>query len=114
MLNDSLYMFKKILSENSNGNNPFKPHNNSTTLIQQYPNDNSFKEQNEIRCPICLKLAWRPIKPNVCNHVFCKNCLKYWSKIKKNCPICRKEYKYVIDVDLYDFSYDFQGSLFVH
>ncbi|KAF7721476.1 hypothetical protein EC973_004656 [Apophysomyces ossiformis] len=43
-------------------------------------------------CPVCLAIAWRPIRLE-CNHVFCVRCLvKAHRKRLFNCPICREEH----------------------
>jgi E3 ubiquitin-protein ligase BAH len=40
-------------------------------------------------CPICMNIAWRPIRL-VCGHVFCVRCLiKQQKKHMPNCPVCR-------------------------
>lgn len=45
-------------------------------------------------CTICLTKIERPFKTK-CNHVFHKECLDDWLKIKSNCPNCRKSLKYI-------------------
>lgn len=40
-------------------------------------------------CPICMNIAWRPIRL-VCGHIFCVRCLiKQQKKKMDNCPVCR-------------------------
>ncbi|CAG8513657.1 18786_t:CDS:10 [Dentiscutata erythropus] len=44
---------------------------------------------DDYQCPICLNLAWKPIRL-CCMHVFCVRCLvKSVRKGMRNCPICR-------------------------
>lgn len=39
-------------------------------------------------CSICLMDLKDP-QVTICNHIFCKECLQGWLKIKSNCPYCR-------------------------
>lgn len=43
-------------------------------------------------CSICLVelLQQATCTPNSCDHQFCLECLKEWSKQQTNCPLCRK------------------------
>lgn len=42
-------------------------------------------------CPICMSIAFRPIKLE-CGHIFCVRCLvKLKQQDKTSCPLCRKE-----------------------
>ncbi|RIB13168.1 SPX domain-containing protein [Gigaspora rosea] len=51
-----------------------------TTIIPQI---------DDYNCPICLNIAWKPIRL-CCSHVFCVRCLvKSVRKGMRNCPICR-------------------------
>ena len=43
-------------------------------------------------CSICLEDIIEDTVHLKCNHIFHKECLKEWFKIKTTCPICRKEY----------------------
>ncbi|KAF0554398.1 SPX domain-containing protein [Gigaspora margarita] len=44
---------------------------------------------DDYNCPICLNIAWKPIRL-CCSHVFCVRCLvKSIRKGMRNCPICR-------------------------
>ncbi len=47
-------------------------------------------------CPICLKNIKIPSKPDNCNHLFCKKCLEKWSNLRKQCPLCRERFTYII------------------
>ena len=55
--------------------------------------ENSHK--NDI-CSICLCLINNPKRSDNCQHYFCNNCLRKWSKISKKCPICRRKFKKII------------------
>ncbi|KAI8381110.1 SPX domain-containing protein [Radiomyces spectabilis] len=49
-------------------------------------------QPDDYGCPVCLAIAWRPIRL-VCGHVFCVRCLiKAHRKRLLNCPICRQEH----------------------
>ncbi|CAG8435833.1 2941_t:CDS:2, partial [Scutellospora calospora] len=51
-----------------------------TTIIPQL---------DDYNCPICLNIAWKPIRL-CCTHVFCVRCLvKSIRKRTRNCPVCR-------------------------
>ncbi|ORY99328.1 SPX domain-domain-containing protein [Syncephalastrum racemosum] len=46
-------------------------------------------QPDDYLCPVCLAVAWRPIRL-VCGHVFCVRCLiKGQKKHVKDCPLCR-------------------------
>ncbi|KAG0239675.1 hypothetical protein BGW41_007558 [Actinomortierella wolfii] len=48
-------------------------------------------QPDDYLCPICMAVAWKPIRLN-CNHVFCVRCLiKAQRKRMTNCPICRHD-----------------------
>ncbi|KAI8575994.1 hypothetical protein K450DRAFT_258860 [Umbelopsis ramanniana AG] len=47
-------------------------------------------QPDDYSCPICMSIAWRPIRL-VCGHIFCVRCLiKQQRKNMPNCPVCRK------------------------
>lgn len=46
----------------------------------------------EEKCPICYNFIRRKSRPNCCYHYFCRDCINQWSKFKKTCPLCRKNY----------------------
>ncbi|CAO3681456.1 unnamed protein product [Umbelopsis ramanniana] len=46
-------------------------------------------QPDDYSCPICMSIAWRPIRL-VCGHIFCVRCLiKQQRKNMPNCPVCR-------------------------
>ena len=53
-------------------------------------NDNLKK--NNSTCPICLGVPKQFFRPNSCDHYFCKKCLTHWLEIKNNCPISRRPF----------------------
>ncbi|OBZ85683.1 Transcriptional regulator of yeast-form-adherence 3 [Choanephora cucurbitarum] len=47
-------------------------------------------QPDDYDCPVCLSIAWRPIRLE-CGHVFCVRCLiKAHRKRLYNCPVCRQ------------------------
>ena len=59
--------------------------------IKNLTNDKD-KIEEEQECPICLDTITDPtILP--CGHVFCYNCIKEMSNIKKECPMCKQKIK---------------------
>lgn len=63
----------------------------NTTLVQ--PDDPVLASQPA--CSICLEefdLSSRPaVKTNVCEHIFCKQCLQGWLRVGRFCPLCRAD-----------------------
>ena len=107
--------YKNLLSylySCSHGHNPFLISTIFFPKISRYPKNDIISSGNEIKCPICLQLIFKPARPNNCRHVFCKSCILLWCKNKFSCPICRATFNRIIEIDLYDYSYDFQGSPF--
>ena len=44
------------------------------------------------KCPICTE-EFEDINKIIqlkCNHIFHKECIEHWEKIKNSCPLCRK------------------------
>jgi E3 ubiquitin-protein ligase BAH len=40
-------------------------------------------------CPVCYTIAWRPIRLECCNTVFCIRCMIELQKSASKCPMCR-------------------------
>ena len=59
--------------------------------------DDILKKPDNI-CPICLRNPKTIYRPNSCNHYFCKKCLKHWISVKKNCPVCIKQFNNIIKI----------------
>ena len=106
--------FHSFLISKNLGYNPFlqvlPKINNRIT----YPKSDADNTENEIRCPICLRLAWTPVHPNCCIHVFCKDCIEKWAQTKLICPICRQSFDYIKKVNFDKTFYEFQGNLFAY
>ena len=72
-------------------------HTNFSIFPQQkYIIINDRIMSNKFNCPICLESQKALFRPNTCNHCFCKKCINNWSIIKRNCPICRLHFNYII------------------
>ena len=41
----------------------------------------------EMECAVCFEAFSKPIA-TTCSHVFCEDCLRVWTKIRKSCPMC--------------------------
>ncbi|KAF9332879.1 hypothetical protein BG006_004242 [Podila minutissima] len=55
-------------------------------------------QPDDYACPICMSVAWKPIRLN-CSHVFCVRCLiKAQRKKMVHCPVCR-QHNSVLDAD---------------
>lgn len=58
----------------------------------------TFFKGKHCKCAICNNYIilngkiTKSIIHTSCNHYFCHNCLKQWLYIKKNCPLCRKNF----------------------
>ena len=96
--------FEKKARELLLGQKPQEPKQTGgiKVLEQTQPKQEQFKQQNmseahdEILCCVCMD-ARREVMILPCKHlVYCKRCdLQYSLKnlMKRECPICRKEYK---------------------
>ena len=59
--------------------------------------ENNIQTFNPIcSCPICYNKVYYAYKPNNCSHLFCKRCISSWRKVKKQCPLCRKSFSYIV------------------
>lgn len=59
---------------------------------------NNFSELKSILCPICYFRYNIAYRPNTCRHCFCLQCIRIWTKIKKECPYCKKKFSSIICV----------------
>jgi len=50
----------------------------------------------EEQCSICLERIENKSHTDSCNHLFCFTCILEWSKVKPQCPQCRKSFKKII------------------
>lgn len=51
-------------------------------------------------CSICLD-KFEDKKLGIlenCNHIFCLDCIKEWYKYNTNCPLCRMDFKNIVEV----------------
>ena len=50
------------------------------------------QQRPENTCTICIESISRASRAtiNCCEHEFCLDCIKEWSKIKNECPLCKK------------------------
>jgi len=46
---------------------------------------------DETRCSICTNDYTDPIFLP-CGHTFCRQCIETWSKLSRDCPLCREEF----------------------
>ena len=44
----------------------------------------------ELKCPICLCVMKDPQQLNVCDHLFCKDCITTHFRTSSECPVDRK------------------------
>ena len=51
-------------------------------------------QNEEINCSICFEEI-KEIAEIECDHKFCFSCIKKWSVINNNCPICRKVFNQI-------------------
>ena len=69
----------------------YKKYNYTNNIIKDEDSN-----KNKVCC-ICLDNFENPtsIKVLECKHIFHRNCINLWLKNKTNCPICRKNTKYL-------------------
>jgi hypothetical protein len=61
---------------------------------------NNIFIEKDFYCAICLnKFAKEIARPEACDHIFCSKCLIYWSKTKKICPLCRRIFNTIIEIN---------------
>lgn len=46
-------------------------------------------QPDDYSCPVCCDIAWRPIRLECCNTVFCIRCMIELQKSASKCPMCR-------------------------
>lgn len=64
--------------------------------INKNKKDDSIDIIEKTNCAICYSEVCQDSKDcfvTPCNHLFHKNCIHKWMKIKMNCPICRGKLK---------------------
>ena len=45
---------------------------------------------DQLRCPVCLRIAHDPVETDCCSHVLCRVCASKVIERNSGCPICRK------------------------
>jgi Ring finger domain len=83
-----------ISNNNLSLESPVKRMKSITTKNQ--PVDEFSTNIDENNCSICLLEVEEKVFTDRCIHSFCRNCLVQWSKIKKECPICRQKFNRII------------------
>ncbi|KAJ6216768.1 hypothetical protein RDWZM_007925 [Blomia tropicalis] len=51
--------------------------------------------KNSLSCPICLESIESASFTNQCRHVFCYECIKEWTSLHDQCPLCRQPIQFV-------------------
>ena len=64
-------------------------------------------------CTICSEVFFKPIRLE-CGHVFCKNCIKEWSKKRSDCPIDRTSLKKLSKMDTDTLSQNILNEFLVY
>ncbi|KAG8180058.1 hypothetical protein JTE90_023675 [Oedothorax gibbosus] len=52
-------------------------------------------------CPICFEdlVKKNRATPDICDHIFCFPCLEKWSKHGSYCPVDRKRFRRIVNLD---------------
>ena len=65
-----------------------------------FTSDNNIPKRNTIcivdslfaKCNICLLFYTELYYTDKCKHYLCKECMKAWTQIKKECPVCKQKF----------------------
>lgn len=68
--------------------------------------DDSERSGSPINCSICLGRCNNKCFTDACMHYFCYTCLVEWSKIKPECPLCKKPFRSIIHNVMSENHYD--------
>eukprot|EP00767_Chilomastix_cuspidata_P004820 gnl/Chilomastix_cuspidata/4993.p1 GENE.gnl/Chilomastix_cuspidata/4993~~gnl/Chilomastix_cuspidata/4993.p1 ORF type:complete len:1201 (-),score=348.58 gnl/Chilomastix_cuspidata/4993:708-4310(-) len=49
------------------------------------------EEDDRLICNICFSIAFSPVTPDCCNHIFCNICMSQHLMSSHLCPLCRRE-----------------------
>src|ERR1700722_6049864 len=60
----------------------------SKQVDYEYVNESQIDE--ELKCTICKQPLQSPVCLLICNHTFCKECIKTWLSQTQTCPTCRQ------------------------
>lgn len=66
------------------------------TPVSPDHNSDSERSGSPINCSICLGRCCNKCFTDACMHYFCFSCLVEWSKIKAECPLCKKAFRSII------------------
>lgn len=72
------------------------PPNNSASPDCNSDSDDNERSGSPINCSICLGRCCNKCFTDACMHFFCFTCLVEWSKIKAECPLCKKPFRSII------------------
>ncbi|KAF9133320.1 hypothetical protein BGW39_010024 [Mortierella sp. 14UC] len=96
-------------------NEPFYSDNISKSLTYTIGNQliSIIPQPDDYACPICMSVAWKPIRLN-CKHVFCVRCLiKAQRKRMVHCPVCRQTNS-VVEADASNLDVPMMNFLKLH
>jgi len=85
----------KITKEDNIENNK----NEKEKLKEKKKEEKKEKEEEEdylVLCPICLEHFSNKTMLNPCYHAFCYICIKKWSNVSQNCPLCKQSFDFAI------------------
>lgn len=82
------------------------PPDNSVSQGFNSDSDDNDRAGSPINCSICLGRCCNKCFTDACMHFFCFTCLVEWSKIKAECPLCKKPFRSIIHNVKSENSYD--------
>ncbi|XP_002129481.2 uncharacterized protein LOC100178429 [Ciona intestinalis] len=80
--------------------------NADSSKKKKLPLKSSSPSKSPERCPICLSPPENKAITDTCFHAFCFSCLKEWSKVKVECPLCKSKFRHIIYNVVADDDYD--------
>ena len=66
------------------------------SLAKSVPQRRPSSPDHDAKCAICLGNLDNLSHTDKCYHKFCFICLKEWSKVKPECPLCKTKFKSII------------------
>lgn len=73
--------------------NAYSGYNNRR--LKKCSNNKELTLPTNTTCAICLDSINKLANLDKCNHDFCLNCIKQWSKKTNKCPLCKKDFKII-------------------